>query len=102
MVHPLVPGTVDNGNPGDCNLTQVSGDVGLGADGAEEGVPAVCYGGRMQEGEVEGLEGTGCATGGDSGHDGGFGLGGGGWRVGGVGETHFGMGRGGEGLFCCW
>lgn len=87
---PLVPGLVNDGDAGDCQLAEVGGDGGLGADGAEEGVPAVGDGGRVQEGQVQGLKGAGRAAGLDTGDDGcvfgGCGLG----RVGDVGETHFG------------
>jgi len=95
MVSPLVPGAVDDSDPRNCNLADVLSEKGLGADGAQEGVPAVGHRGRVQESEVQGLEGAGGATGLDALHDGLFLRRGGVGRVGDVGETHFGRGR------CC-
>ena len=96
MVVPLVPGAVADGYAGDGQLALVGGQDGLRADGAEEGVPAVGDGWGVEQGEVKRLERTGGAAGGDAVDDGLFGFRRGGWRVGDVGETHFGGWSGGE------
>lgn len=87
---------VEHRHAGDGQFLEVGGEGCLRADGADEGVPAVGYGGVVQEGEVEGEEGTGGATRGDAGVDGLVGLGGRGG--GGVGDAHFGGEEGGEGV----
>lgn len=89
MVTPLIPGAVAHGDARDGELLDVVGDRGAGADGAEEGVPAVGDGRGVQEGEVECLERARGAAGPDAGDDGGVLLGSSGGWVGDVGEAHF-------------
>ena len=93
---PLEPGAVEEGDAADGDLAQVRGRGGLGADGAEQAVPAAGDGGRVQEREVEGDEAAGPAARLHGFEDVDFVGGGERWRVGGVWDAH----RGGLVLEC--
>lgn len=52
MGSPFVSRGVEDCDVADCELGEGLGEGGVGAEGGEEGVVAVCYGGVVEEGEV--------------------------------------------------
>jgi len=55
---PFVPRAVSDGDATDCDFADVVWQCQLGANGADEAVPAVCEGRGVQECQVERLEGS--------------------------------------------
>lgn len=93
---PFMDGRVEDRDARDGQFLEGWRERRLGADRSEEGGPSVCYGGVVEECQVEGDEWAGVPASGDAGVDG---RGIFGWRSrGGVGDTHGGMGGGCEGL----
>lgn len=89
---PFIHGVGEDGHAGDGQFKQSLVKDGAGADGAHEAVIPVCQRRGVQEGQIEGDEGSGMAAGCDAVVDlGVFGVGGGGK---GVGKAHFG--------YWCW
>lgn len=90
MCLPFIPRSIEYRNTADCDFSDVSRKGGPGADGAEEGVPAVGDGRGMQKSAIERNEAAGAAAGEDVLNDGGFDGGGGVGVLGGVRQAHFG------------
>ena len=95
---PFIPCAVQHCDAADSDFADVRREGGPGADGAEEGIPAVSDGRGMEEGAIEGDEASGATTGEDILDDGGFSGGGGGRVFGGVGEAHLGSGGWDDGV----
>lgn len=66
---PFVGGRVEDGDAADGEFSNALWKGVFGTDGAEEGVPAVGDGGVVQEGEVEGDQGTRSTACGNAGVD---------------------------------
>ena len=93
---PLVYGLRDHGHSRDSEFKEALVDYSLRANGTKEAVPAVCDGRGVQQGEIEGDEGSRAPPGGDAGVDlGCFGVRSRRLR-GGVGKAHLGGTGGAE------
>lgn len=88
VLFPFEERAIDHCHAADCKLPDHGGKTGLGADCPDEGVPAVCDGEGVEEGQVEGEEGVWRTAGLHVGEDSGFLWCACWWRVWYVWETH--------------